>query len=1080
MRKLAKVLILAWFILTTAFLAMPRLVELQRVFADGRSNQPVPPAPGDVKYSLCQDANESGLPLPSSFRTPEEQARFQKMLWDFLDKGKYVELGWCKDKWVRDTGPFVNAAQDDGPFNNPKYQGTHPAVRVYYSPLMMKWLVGGRIGAVPDGAMIIKEQYNAISGDPNSGPPAVRYQEMTEKEIKEKWDKFKDWTIMIKDSAASKDGWFWSELYTGMPQDSYEAPFRVLSGGFGQYCARCHSSAENEFTFASLANIEGFPGMPLTFFIDHSWRPDEDDVPAEMEQPANHPKSAPPGDGAVMAKAAAPAEWPVPPATMSNFKKFFARSPEMLNRIKTLPGENYDHIYAGPKGAEEFLTSNQCWWCHTGNNTLGAMFTTGSDKSTPANISPYAEWRWSPMGLAGRDPIFFAQLESEINFLETTKDPAKREQLKTQVTNLCFRCHGVMGKRQLDADHGYDPTSPDKTKKEPDFKLDFVYNTDMTSKGFKYGALARDGVSCTVCHHTVEDKQPGGNLETSLDYFLKNNITGQFKTGKADELIGPFKDDEIITRPMDQTLGIKPKYDSYIQNPRLCGSCHTIDLPILDKPDCGQPGASDTDCFSIEQATYLEWLNSEFQTEYPATGKNPKGQTCQDCHMPTTFNTLAANGAVVKIPYRTQMATIEDNNYPASEHRAPYDDINVRFRKEGFARHQFQGMNLFMVSLFANSNLTKNYGTDTGPAWANPILGIRMNDWMVGGFNLPFSDVPAAVDNFIQQAKNDTADVDVTMQASNEPQKLVADVKVTNKTGHRLPSGVGFRRAFIELKVTQKDADGKEYVVWGSGLTNNIGAIVDLNACRNSLNKKRLTEEEIEQCTDVLPSERVGLNAPGGKAKAYQPHFYAPYTSEGGARASHDAKCAKGPQSNPITSEGEVQIYEELVKDATGNFTTSFIRRDQEFKDTRLLPRGWKKDGADLRLKGRYLEATHPVLVDKAGQHLCSDTDRYYTDGSGTSVVRYIITLPAGVDPKTVTITATLQYQSIPPYFLGQRFEGVLPGGPSTATERLCFLTAYADLTKSVANLSQYPDKALSTPIKNWRFPIASKWTTVR
>lgn len=1078
MRKLAKATTLVWFILTMAFLAIPRLNDLEKVLADNRTNQPVPPAGAPGKDGFCQDGKESGLPLPSSFKTPEEQAKFKAMLWDFLDKGRYVDLGWCKDKWVRDTGPFVNAAQDGGPFVNPNYQGTHPAVRVYYSPSMMKWLIGGRIGAVPDGAMIIKEQYNGIAGDPNSGPPAIRYQEMTDKEIKAKWEQYKDWTIMIKDSAGSKDGWYWSELYTGMPDDSYDPPFRVLSGGFGQYCARCHSSAESEFTFASLANIEGFPGMPLTFFADHSWRPEKDETPDEHQPPANHPKASSPENGPVMPKAVT-TEWPTPPSTMSNFKKFFGRHPETLSRIKTLPGENYDHIYAGQKGPGAFLTSNQCWWCHTGNNTLGAMFTTAAQNPPLANISPYAEWRWSPMGLAGRDPIFYAQLESEINFLDTTKDPAKREQLKTQVTNLCFRCHGVMGKRQLDLDNGYDPTSRDKNQKEPNFKLDFVYNTDMTSKEFKYGALARDGVSCTVCHHTVEDKQPGNNLDTSLDYFLKNNITGQFKTGKADELIGPFKDEEIITRPMDQTLGIKPKYDSYIKNPRLCGSCHTIDLPVLDKPDCDKPGASHGDCFSIEQATYLEWLNSDFQTEYPAMGKNPKGQTCQDCHMPTSFNSVSADGSVVKNNYRTQMATIEDNSYPASEHRAPYDEINVRFRKEGFARHQFQGMNLFMVALFANSNLTKNYGTDAGPAWANPILGLRMNDWMVGGFKLPFSDVPTAVGSFVQQAQRDTADVDVTMQASTGPQKLVADVKVTNKTGHRLPSGVGFRRAFIELKVTQKDSkDGKEYVIWGSGLTNNIGAIVDLAACRNALGKDKLTEEDIEQCTEVLASERVGLNAPGGKVKAYQPHFYAPYSSN--ANADHDARCKKGPPSNPIASEGEVQIYEELVKDATGNFTTSFIRRDQEFKDTRLLPRGWKKDGADPRLKGRYLEATHPVLVDKSGVHLCSDTDRYYTDGSGTSVVRYIITLPADVDPKTVTITATLQYQSIPPYFLGQRFEGVLPGGPSTATERLCFLTAYADLTKSVANLSQYPAAPAATPIKNWRFPIASKSVTAR
>ena len=33
------------------------------------------------------------------------------------------------------------------------------------------------------------------------------------------------------------------------------------------------------------------------------------------------------------------------------------------------------------------------------------------------NVSEYGEWRWSPMGLAGRDPVFFSQLESELAYI---------------------------------------------------------------------------------------------------------------------------------------------------------------------------------------------------------------------------------------------------------------------------------------------------------------------------------------------------------------------------------------------------------------------------------------------------------------------------------------------------------------------------------------------------------------------------------------------------------------------------------------------------------------------------------------
>ena len=62
---------------------------------------------------------------------------------------RYEELGWARDKWLRDTGPFIGG----------EYFGTHPAVRVYYSPEVIRWLEGGRKGRIPDGAVIVKEQY---------------------------------------------------------------------------------------------------------------------------------------------------------------------------------------------------------------------------------------------------------------------------------------------------------------------------------------------------------------------------------------------------------------------------------------------------------------------------------------------------------------------------------------------------------------------------------------------------------------------------------------------------------------------------------------------------------------------------------------------------------------------------------------------------------------------------------------------------------------------------------------------------------------------------------------------------------
>ena len=94
------------------------------------------------------------------------------------------------------------------------------------------------------------------------------------------------------------------------------------------------------------------------------------------------------------------------------------------------------------------------------------------DGSTPVmNVSPFGEWRWSPMGLAGRDPVFYAQLESEIAFVKSffKNDPAKVAEKIKAINNTCFKCHGVMGKRRLDDDHG----GPDKGN----FERELVYAT---------------------------------------------------------------------------------------------------------------------------------------------------------------------------------------------------------------------------------------------------------------------------------------------------------------------------------------------------------------------------------------------------------------------------------------------------------------------------------------------------------------------------------------------------------------------------------------------------------------------------
>jgi hypothetical protein len=116
-----------------------------------------------------------GLPRPSGVPLAE----FEEKLFAFLNERAYQALGWAVDKGVRDTGPFR-----DG-----KSYGTHPAVRVYYSPGVIRWLQSDRAGPIPDGEMIVKEQYAA---------PAVRHEGKSDAEL---WAALESWTVMVKDSA---------------------------------------------------------------------------------------------------------------------------------------------------------------------------------------------------------------------------------------------------------------------------------------------------------------------------------------------------------------------------------------------------------------------------------------------------------------------------------------------------------------------------------------------------------------------------------------------------------------------------------------------------------------------------------------------------------------------------------------------------------------------------------------------------------------------------------------------------------------------------------------------------------------
>lgn len=947
-------------------------------------------AAGGLSGARADDPGRpSPLPLPSSLPIADYEAQ----LFKFLNDRQYKALGWTSDKRVRDTGPFING----------KYYGTHPAVFIYYSPEIIRWLDEGKQQAIPNGAMIVKEQFE---------PPAARYEGLDDQQ---RFEHLSSWTIMVKDSSGSHDGWFWSNPAKDQQVvDNHQYPFDHPISGFGLYCVRCHGSthtngATNEFTFSALRNIAGRPGEPLLFRVDDSWRAVEfHEEPLAVDEPlatsnelllvsaekptagSSHPRCS-------------NAEHPelCQPSLSAAFLRLFPTIAALpRDQVAHLPPITHDWAPRRPAGAQltqPFVTSNQCMSCHAGllepfGPTMFVPTAGDASYASPGvHLSPYGEWRWTPMGLAGRDPIFFAQLESEIELMriDFADEPARAQEHIDNLVATCLTCHGAMGKHQFDIDHG---------GAAGHFNMAHVMSKSTDSqavddKHWQYGALARDGISCTTCHQMEARPQPDDDPRDYLEFFLETSITGNIYIGNPNELHGPFDDKEISPYAMEHALGFKPKHNAYLRSSQMCGSCHVVNLPIVDRPlSAGHHGdelvrAEQNPLFKkyhhhVEQATYLEWLNSEYENEF--NPKNPLAKTCQDCHMSKEYHNDDLDLHLESI--ETRIAAIQDDTYPDAESLAEQKDLLVRVRKEGFARHNFRGLNVFLLEMF-------NQFDD--------VLGVRKFDFMTGSK----LDIQHAVQDFVRQARNETAKLQVEARVDSGGE-LITEVVVQNEAGHRFPSGVGFRRAFLEFIVLEEAADGGEdRVVWSSGQTNELGVLVDDQGV-------------------PLPSE-----------------FF--------TDAAGDGRQVSQPHHNEIKSSDQVQIYETLLHSTEHRYTTSFIHGSDVVKDNRLLPRGWKREGPGPGLRGEFLKATHPGPQ--------AQRDPRYGDGSGSDAVIYRTKLPAGVDRDRLIVQATLYYQAIPPYFLQSLFK-TAPQGP--ATQRLHYICSNIDLT--------------GTPIENWKLKVAS------
>lgn len=271
--------------------------------------------------------------------------------------------------------------------------------------------------------------------------------------------------------------------------------------------------------------------------------------------------------------------------------------------------------------------SSSCARCHSNAPGAAAMRTADGD-----GIAPFDLWQGTMMANSARDPLWRAAVSVEV-----AAHPARR----AEIEESCLGCHAPMAHRVGLDDHG---------------SGSFLHLLDCESE---LGELARDGVSCTICHGIAPE---GLGTEASF--------SGGFRLDPERRMFGPHE--APFPMPMAAFTGFTPAHGEHVTESSLCASCHTLETEVLDLE--GNPVGRRF----LEQAPYLEWLASAYRDEGESRG--PLAASCQRCHVPTRDG----RGR----PIRTTIARNPGGrDFPATSPREP------------FGRHVFVGGNTLVLSM---------------------------------------------------------------------------------------------------------------------------------------------------------------------------------------------------------------------------------------------------------------------------------------------------------------------------------------------------------------------------------------------
>lgn len=227
----------------------------------------------------------------------------------------------------------------------------------------------------------------------------------------------------------------------------------------------------------------------------------------------------------------------------------------------------------------------------------------------------------------------------------------------------------------------------------------------------------------------------------------------------------------------------------------------------------------------------------------------------------------------------------------------------------------------------------------------------------------PSSDLQRTVAATREHLQDSTAELQL-LGITRDDGQFVIDLEVLNLAGHKLPTAYPSRRAWIHLAV--RDASGK--LLFESGAMRPDGSIVG--------------------------------NDNDADARSFEPHYLV------------------------IDDPDQVQIYEPIIVDGSGEVTTGLLSAVTYAKDNRLLPEGFEKSTAEAA-----------VIVHGRAR---DDADFK----AGSDKLRYRVAAPP--DLQQVEVSARLMFQTI-----GFRWAQNL--APYAAHETRRFVTFYSDNASSSA-----------------------------